>query len=407
MENTETGITAYTPPSGTVGLIDLRAALGGFGFFTTPDGVILGGDYTAFGKGHLSELSESKVMWSSMLNIPSLEGTTLLDWLWNTLTIHADPTRTTHPASLMPTSRNVLNLHLGGHSLVRSKPFNPSMPEAAPVIERKQEQYRQYRQLALDGKLNADPEFHRRILDSWGEKYKLKNPEDIFIPSDLPKETRLPHQTSVSDDFNRSNENLEASANWSLLDPGVDTASLVVNSNRCREDTLTAASSWGQHQTALSSDDHYGEIDIEVLTAPSATRNFGAGATRVSDNGSGDVNCYTYEATIDSGSTINGRISKFTGAGDPAFTTLVDEAETISLSDTIRCEADGSDVTGKINGSTTAGPTTDTDLSGDLNVGLGSRVASGSVGDIELDNFAGADLAVAGIEVLRRRMEGC
>ena len=405
VKTTDDGMVGFTPPKGAIGLIDLRNAFGGYGFFTTPDEIILSSDYTAFGKGHLSELSGDKTMWGSMLNISTLEGTTVLDWLWNTLTIHADPKGETHPAPLMPTSKNILNLHLGGHSLVRSKPFNISMPEAAPVIERKQTQYRQYRQLARDGKLNSDPDFHRRILDMWGEKYKLDNPEDIFIPSDLPREARLLHRTSVSDDFNRSNENLEVSANWSLLGSGSGTPSLVVNSNRCREDSISPSASYGQHQTALSSDDHFAEIDIEVLTAPSSTRSYGASNTRMSDNGSAELNSYTYEATITSASATLGRLKKFTGAG-PTATVLADESETINLGDTIRVESDGSDITGKINGVITAGPVTDTSLSGELNTGLGSRIQQGSVGDIELDNFAGADLAAPAVGLFKLVGEG-
>lgn len=310
--------------------------------------------------------------------------------IWEIFSFQSDPLRVERPRPIMPTSRGDLNLWIGGQKW-GTKRFSLAEPEWPSVQKNIQLDYRRIRQAVLDGKLPDD--HHRRILSKLMRKYRTED-HTLFIPPDLPNEEPIAPRTTVSDDFNRANENLEDSANWSLLQKsnGLD-SSYVVNSNVCRPDDNTNANDFAQHQTALSTDDHFAEIDIASLTAPSGTRSYGGPMVRCHGDGSSKAQGYSYQATIDNVSAIKGRLIMLPAGGQ---TTLIDEAETISLNDTIECEADGSDITGKINGATTAGPTTDTTYSGQLQLGLDCRIDQGVAGDIELDNFSGGDLAAGG-----------
>jgi len=100
---------------------------------------------------------------------------------------------------------------------------------------------------------------------------------------------------------------------------------------------------------------------------------------------------YYYQATIDSGGTVKGRLTKIV---DGTSTNLVDNTQTFTAGDTYETEANGSTIRGLING-TEKESVTDTDVTGNTTIVIGTRIKDGSVGDAELDNFEGADLAVA------------
>lgn len=393
-KTTEDGLTVYAPPAGVVGVIDLRTVLADveFGFFVTPAGTAIP-DGRHLGQGDLRELAVDRPMWSSMLGI-AVEGATVMDALEYTLTVGADPDGEAAPFPLMPTVAGNLDIHLGGHSLVRRRRFDLKAAHAAPVIERLQRDYRRIREAARAGRLNGDERFHRRVLDYWGEKFRIDDPEDVFIPRDLPRERRLRHQTSVADSFDRADEALGTGGAWAVLGNGFGTPSLAVVSNTCRADLETNTDHFGQYQTALSGADHYGEVDVTLGGAPGSGRVYGSAEARCADNG-GWHNSYSYQGTKDSAGATHGRLGKFTGA-PTSFTELADAAKTIATGDTIRCEADGSSISGYINDVLQAGPITDTSLSSGLLVGLGIRIRNGTLTSAILDNFAGADLGVGG-----------
>ena len=373
-----------SPYAGTLSGLDLSYGTAHLGIFATQDlqatGVLLG--------EHPDSIINRRDFETAFALGERLIAGTLGPAIWEILTFQADPLRVERPRCIMPTSRGEMNLWIGGQKF-HTKRFSLTIPEWNPVQKNIQLDYRRIRQAVLAGKLPTDQ--HRRVLSKWMRKYGTDD-HTVFIPSDLPDEAPLEPRTTVSDDFNRANENLEDSADWVLLNGTTGTASLVVFSNLCREDTTTPAQSYGQHQTALSSDDHFAEVDLITLTAPSSGRTIGGACVRIADDGAGKVDCYLYSATMDNGSAKKGRMQR---KDSSANTTLVDEAETITPTVAISCEADGSDITGKIGGTITAGPTTDTTYTGQLNVGLVSRVANASVGAVELDNFSGGDLAAS------------
>ena len=123
-------------PEFKVGSIDLRplAAQGeaggppqGVGIFAYDRPVSIPGS-VSLGQDLNRPLSVAeKDTWKGTLGIAEpLEGNTLLDVLWTTLTDHADTTGRDRPRPLMPTVQGNLELHLGGYSLIRRARFSPT-----------------------------------------------------------------------------------------------------------------------------------------------------------------------------------------------------------------------------------------------------------------------------------------
>lgn len=387
-----------SPFKNTRGLIDLRSLSdqevpthdAGFGLFvatekqTVPGSIYLG--------DNLAALVDKRQLKSVMGLGENIVASELGPVIWELVTVLADPVGTVRVRPLTPTHTGIMELHLAEDVVVRKRILETD-PEWPNIRLRIQDNYKKIK-AGVDAKHYPAGQ-HLRALSVWQKKYRIEDYTKFIPPGFADEGTALP-ATNVADLFARANENLEDSANWSLIGQAAGETSLAVVSEQCRPDSIAHNNSTGQHQTALSTDDHFSQVTVESLTAPGSTRNSCGAACRVSINAGSAINSYQYEATIDSGSTVRGRLSKFTGAGATAgFTALRDEVETINLTDTIRCEADGSNITGKINGTITAAPFSDGSHSGDLNVGLDGRIEQGAVGDIDMDNFAGGDLVAA------------
>src|SRR5581483_1370090 len=160
---------AWYAPAAAVGMIDLRPlpaqaqaiAASGIGFFATDDAADLGlvGDYTLLGQGDLRSLTpiaKSRRALASALGLNGLAGATLIECLWDAMTVQADHTGASGVKPLMPTSSRVLELHLGGHSLVMAKVLDLAMPEAENVKALMQEDFRALQLAAAAGLVAED-----------------------------------------------------------------------------------------------------------------------------------------------------------------------------------------------------------------------------------------------------------
>ena len=120
----------WRPPLGVVGAIDLRSLPAhnspGVGFFTTPDSVRLGNDYRPIGQGDLRSLTITTALRRAIENQMGIQvdGVSLMNCLWDILTLKSDPTGQTRWKPLMPTLAGKLEIHLGGHSLLARKDFD-------------------------------------------------------------------------------------------------------------------------------------------------------------------------------------------------------------------------------------------------------------------------------------------
>ena len=372
-------------PSGVVGAIDLRSIpaqnTAGVGFFTTPDAVTLSNQYVQIALGSIDTFSitpAGRTVIANALGLASVSGVTLLDCLKDILTLRADPTGINRWKPLMPTIAGNLEIYLGGHSMIWSQEFDLAMPEAANVIAVLQEDYRAMLGDALAGKMGrngvVDLQFHRRVLDSWGEKFRVSNPEDIFVPADLPKEPRLPHGTTITDNFNRADADAlgNSSEGWSWTEVINDT-DIVSNQAHSQgtEDCEARA------ESDLASSDHYGQVDVVNTTFKGgAFARFSASARTA------------YIGYLRA--TVTLRLSKNVSGTE---TLLSDAVITPALPEAYKIEANGSAIKVYQAGVQRLS-ITDTAITGNTRCGIYTRT-SGSSNIV--DNFSAADLAVAAL----------
>ncbi len=376
------GMGWYPPKGGYVGVLDLRGRgrshtpgpnQDGYGLFAydVPDSTI--GVYL----GEAPDDSLRTVLrgdLESSLELPrgTLVSTTLRDIVMELMTQHAalDGSRV---GPIMPTSRGDVELWLPGFGVQRHR-FDMILDPL--VLQKERESYRKVRQMALDGLLGKrDPDgkfipdelFHRRWLTTRMEKYRTKEWE-AFVPDDLPKEEPEPHDTSQSDDFNRGDGGL--GANWTD-----EQGTMAITSNEAR--SQAASTHYARYTgTNLSSDDHYGEV--EISTHP--TTAMSGAACRMKD----ETEMYRHGY----------RTSETNELAKIPFSQLGSANPSVTLPSTYRVKADGTTITATYDGGTEPfSPVTDSDTDTLFNAGM---VAWGATTNSSfLDDFLAADLAVA------------
>ncbi|MCC7484560.1 MAG: hypothetical protein IT529_06180 [Burkholderiales bacterium] len=392
----------WSPPDGVLAAIDMRpipaqaseASVPGpaVGLFATPDAIGLGADYRLIGSGGaLADIvppERDRAVLASAFGVRRVDGTTLAEWMYSALTVHADPTGETAVRPLMPTRRGMLEA-----CGVRRR-FRLDLPEALPVIATLQAEYRALRQAARDGQLGAvrrgggaarfepDPEFHRRVLDGWGEKFGLANPQDVCIPSDLPRETRLPHATTITESFNKSNSTtLGPDLTWAELENNLE-----VYSSQCRQvNTFVTASA--RADSDLSSSDHYAQID----TVNQAAYNGMSSGVIARKDSTSTATYYLYRLYYSDGTTFALQAFKVISGTATQLGSNYVLGASISNPDTVRVQCDGSTISGQHNG-TERHSVTDTAISGNTRCGV--RLSDHAI-NTAVDDFEAGDLAAA------------
>lgn len=190
-------------PPGAIGAVDLAPIGSQQHVFVTSDQPFdplaveaAIGDGTRF-DSYVPSLLEATA-WETLVGVATQPGWTLLDLLWETLTAQADPDGVTRAKPIMPTHKGVLELHLGGHSLIRAEklPQDVTTHRAWPNIQRVlQNDYRAIQR--------RDRTLARKWLGAQRGKYRL-SPErarDLLIPADLPHVLPLTPTTTITDDF--------------------------------------------------------------------------------------------------------------------------------------------------------------------------------------------------------------
>jgi len=427
----EPGTPQYRAPEGTVGLIDLRpvAPTLAMGFFAFNDDHALGSDYSDFGDGvnRLEDVVLSpaqRSLWSSALGIGSIAGGTLLDALWETLTIHGDPDGGVICPPLMPTHRGILELHLGGHSLVKSEQFtgpgHPAWPKIQALVQRN------YRGVRTNGQSEAGllrslrenprpqpntPQFslwmqvdamkrrlgvdfntardalagERKIIHS---KYlecmrrKLRCPWESLIPGDLPQEPPRRPSTTITESFNTADsDTLGPDLTWMET-----TGDLDVSSNLC----VVTASGWARAGSDLSSDDMYSQHVGSNVGSSRQTYAIARWSSSADD---------FYNFISRNAATVTHRLFRYNAGVSTQIGTTVN-ATPPSQPYTTKCTADGSSIDAQINDSVVVGPVTDTNHTGFTRAGLGGAPP----GTNFMDDFEASDL-VAAAGVVRQMMQ--
>ncbi len=255
----------WRAPTGTVGLVDLRplSPTSESGFFACEERL---GDETGYqylGSDLYGEnLSAALISeWKARLQIgDAIAPCTLLDLLWDTLTIYSDPDGAVRTLPLMPTHRGILELHLGGHSLVKSARWAGEKTLHWDKVQKVLR--RTFKELGridkIDKKDQKDQKHRLKWLGAMSEKYRVDS--DSLIPEGMEKEKPEKPATKLTDNFNRVDQtNLgESAEGWSWDTTGSRTD--IVN-NQAKVN-VAAAHTYRQAQSNLSSDDNYSRITI-------------------------------------------------------------------------------------------------------------------------------------------------
>lgn len=369
----------WNPPVGMVASIDLRnvsdCSLFGsngdrpYGFFCGPDSITLDSDYYLIGRGDIRELKPNAIelsAWQSHLGYRP-QGDALVDLLWDQLTNGADPDAVNGPGVLTADANGYVSLVVPGHSVVKSRRFSVNYLTRGrwgAVI--KQQLRNQFKR-----NFERDQKAAERFL--WLLERKYGAPWNEFVPRELKEHTRGPRrpETSYSDDFNRADEDLNAGT-WTY---NTSTSDYEVSSNAVRR--LSGSGFYqAEYDANLSSDDHWAEV--EWVSFPS---NYGPCCRSQDPTTTGRDYYHTQRfGTIYLSKIING--SQTNLANNTASSTAAGDVD--------RIEANGSTITGYINGSNDVS-VTDTSLSGQLRGGFAIHVTGVT---LRFDNFNESDIAV-------------
>lgn len=354
-------------PASAVGRVDLRplpaqAVAGG-----TPSGFCFAASMQPLGgiqvvrSLHMVEENTTSLMqdaWQAAMTYRP-QGAKLVDLLWDQLTNGSDPEGLDGPKPLMPGVDLQLKLFVGGHSLVKSERFRFGIhPHTARVRDLLRRQFESQWE-ATNGHDHC-----RRCLDFTCEKYRVDDWRE-FVPQRLRAHVpgRLPHQTTISDNFNRADQSGLGTASggfsWAHV---VDTMNILSNEARTPGWGATRIS---RAEADLSSDDHYAQITI-VSGAWGVNTRFASGADT------------SYNGTYGTG--YNALRKRIAGVD-----TELDHGSSVTPT-TIKVESDGSSQTMYFDGVSEASGT-DTAITGNLRTGI----MAGSF-DTSADNFEAADL---------------
>lgn len=372
----------WQAPKGTAGLIDLRPTAAreatvshanNIGFFATTE--LLGLEYSLIGTGDLRNLTASslgKTAWGTKTGYAP-KGLTLLDLLWDQLTDGSDPEGKVAVKPLMPTREGNLELHLGGHSLVRSERFKwGEHPHTAKVQALLQNDYRMLHETARKENKNFD----RKVLDFWSKQYGVSWRE--FVPPELRGNHPgpLPHETTITESFNTTDgDTLGPDLTWTEVLGDWD---IVSNAARII-DSVTTSHYGARAESDLSSADHYAQADL--LTAPAGATRYGGVMTRFAAAANTG---YMYRLMTAGTETRLTSVS----AGSPTDL-ATGGTVTVALPDTMKCEINGSTLKGYWNGSEILS-VTDSGITGNTRTGI--RGQSGSGVKVDIDVFEAADL---------------
>lgn len=378
-------------PQGAVGAIDLRSipdqTLAGvlgvrpYGFFAVSG--TLPSEYTLLGSGDLREIKSQGIMkatWLSLLGYTP-RGDTLNELLFDHLTSGSDPTFEDSTPSLMPTSKGILEVHLGGHSLIKSEQFRYGLHSHTNKVQAVL--HRNYRQMRADIDAGLMDDGHdRRVLDAWLDKYRISKTNRMAWEQFVPPELRdghpgpLPHKTIITESFNKADsDTLGPDLTWTDIESDID-----VVSNQAKVEGTSFSRSRAEFD--LSSNDHYSQVDI-IFTGTGTESTLAGCIARVAASAITFYRTMIFrpDSKIYLGKVIEGVL---TTIGTPVSITP-------SFPEAYKLDCNGSTLRGFQAGVQRI-TTTDTAIPGNLRTGIeGWRSTSGESKPI-MDNFEAADL---------------
>ena len=399
---------AYRAPAGSVGMIDLRPtpSTDGYGFFAT-DAPLADSNYEPFGDASGTRLEAlpmsvaQRNKWASMLGIQvTPDAGTLLDLLWNTLTIYSDPDGALRAKPIMPTTGGVLELRMGGHSLVRASRIPSDITSAPHWLQMQRVIHNDYRVVearAAKGKSQKEKDLNRRWLGFLRDKYRLTDDQasGLLIPDGMTKVRPQKPETTITDDFNRADADppSNAAAGWSWTE--VSGTVWRINTNRVQHSGQILAIRSLRAESDLSGADHYAQVYKETNTYDDA-QHYEGPCCRFSSSAETFYTGVWRESP--SGTTVV-RLYKVV-AGTP---TQIGSDVGVAGNDntTVKVEANGSTIKVYYEGAQQISET-DTSISDGTRAGIACYYQF----LVYLDDFAASDLAAGGATLIHPGMEG-
>lgn len=394
----EDGAGYWGLPDGAIGSVDLAPLGSQSCVFVTSDQPISGeavfGDGTRLDKHSLT--SAERTAWTGLTGVALPSDVTLLDALWHMLTAAADPDGGERAKPIMPTHRGRLELHLGGHSLVRAEqmPADPTQHPAWPKIQAVlQNDYREIHDGPKPVSLarqrqSGNPTLARKYLGAMAQKYRLPSEaaSSLLIPRDLPRAAALKPTTEIWDDFDRPDETLDGSqapAGWEWRGP-IGHVSLRILDGEVVYDS-GAGQGWGTYRADLdlSSADHWSEVYVH---GHSITQTAGVTARITTD----ESFYYARYGGTQSSSRGLGRRTTWN-------VSIIQPIPEMQSNDPgiVRLTADGSSISASVDG-VQVGTVTDTQISGGLQAGLFLQMANfGAM----MRDFRASDLLAPPVEI--------
>jgi hypothetical protein len=378
----------FRPPTGVTWSFDYSEkfvgntgeSLAGMGLFATPDDVFLSGDYVEVCAGDWNTIPDEgmRLTYASLIGVQPADkpaGSTLLEWFASSLILSADVSGETCCLPLMPFG-GIYTLCLAGN-LFHTLPFDVNKPEAAKQVEMKKQEYMAVKAQVDSGKI-SDPEFHRRWLDKMGADWRVNNPEDIFIPEGEDKVTRLKHNTTYSETFNKADGALGPVLTWTeYTGTGLAVASNALVSESADTDNKARA----EHDT--SSSDQFSQFVYSAIDASLFNT-----AQALGRHSSSTPECYCLAAGYSSG---NFQELYRWDSSETEFGPLGSTGSTsISAGNTLRLEVSGSSIVGKLEGVSRASAT-DTNIASGLRGGV--RIVRATSAACTIDDFSFGDLS--------------
>ena len=382
----------WAPPRPAFGGIDLspiRPDIQEHGLFVFPEHPADAGGYLYLGAaepGARADVELSRAArdhWRDRFLLDGLEGKTLREVLWETLTFRAEARGLNRAKPVIPRRNGVLELHLPLHPRIHARMFRGRADPAWPAIrDVLRADYRRIRNHSTGKNAPAGGrDIHRRVLGEWQRKYHVTDHRE-FIPDDLPDEVPLEPHTSHQDDFNRANESLDASPWWTEV-----RSEWAVDTYRAYQSAGTTLPPHARYEADLSTDDQYVELDTVAYHSGRAK---GTSNARVSAT---EHKCYACLCENNGGATDK----MYQARRDNGWGTELARIEvpSYSLPYTTRTQMDGSTLEGYINGDL-QNAVTDTVHTGFLRSGMEAR---GDGNAVELDNFFASDIRQPPIEL--------
>ena len=276
----------------------------------------------------------------------------------------------------MPDRDGYLTVHLG--DFVKRHSVGPTDPEWPNILAGYQNLYQETRERVLAG--DGKPDLHRMLLTHWMSRHRT-NDYRQFVPDGLPDESPVQPQTTITDDFNRSNANpmSDSAEGWSWADQN---GGHKIVSNTARGE---AGQSRARAESDLSSVDH------QAFATKTAASGYVGGVT-IRCSSSADT-CYRMIRVTSS----NNRISKvITGT----VTNLQDYTNSTSPPLQIGGRANGNQISYLIDGAV-IGTITDTAIASGTRTGIAGNAAPSI-----MDNFSAYDILKIPIVQHHRAMQG-